>query len=205
MNKELLLKLLQNGIEISHFVILQLIATEKDLDVLWTNVKIKSYREALIRKGYIVKLKDEYYLTDKGSQIYNNCKYKKEILIEEIKNPIEEITKSILNICKSKIKEKTGKERYILPTGTNYLPSQKELEERLLKFCQKFKNNDFEKIKKAIFAYTEEILELKLKYPRKMKYFIYKEDDKQGLISDMLAYMETVEEKEIVKDTRLLF
>ena len=72
-------------------------------------------------------------------------------------------------------------------------------------FAQSMNINELKSLftaKKAILEYTSDILENKIKYPRRMVYFIYKQDDIKGLISDMQGYMESLGEddkKEISK------
>lgn len=204
MTKELLLKLIQNKVDISHFIILQLISKYNELDEIWQDIKVRGYREALIRKGLIYEVNNQYFLSDKGIEILN-LSIDEKLPEVNIENPIQELSKEILTICKSMIKEKTGKENFRV-NKFSFLLSERDLSNRLVNFCRKFNTNDFYTIKKAIFAYLKDVLDNEVAYPRILQYFIYKEDEKKGLISDLLVYMETLNTKVEEKiDTRKLF
>ena len=77
MLKEQILKIVEKNIDINHFIVLQLVAQNDDLDEFWQHVKIRSHREALIRKGWIIEIKNKYYLTEIGNTTYQNLKFMK--------------------------------------------------------------------------------------------------------------------------------
>lgn len=213
--KELLLKILSKNLDIGNYILIDMIARKEDLSDLWGILKIRGWREALIRKGIIQEIEDSYILTDYGESLYNSL-----LDIEKVENDTETIDKSdelnIDIICNEIVKEvnllifnKTGKNRLRLKSGMIYNYSVKDLKKRILEYITKFKNSNFTLIKKAIIEYTEDILEGKINYPRTIKYFIWKEiveNGKSKIISDMNIYIETnVNEKTIIKDTRKLF
>lgn len=213
--KELLLKILSKNLDIGNYILIDMIARKEDLSDLWGILKIRGWREALIRKGIIQEIEDSYILTDYGESLYNSL-----LDIEKVENDTENIDKSdelnIDIICNEIVKEvnllifnKTGKNRLRLKSGMIYNYSVKDLKKRILEYITKFKNSNFTLIKKAIIEYTEDILEGKINYPRTIKYFIWKEiveNGKSKIISDMNIYIETnVNEKTIIKDTRKLF
>jgi len=213
--KELLLKILNKNLDIGNYILIDMIARKEDLSDLWGILKIRGWREALIRKGIIQEIEDSYILTDYGESLYNSL-----LDIEKVENDTENIDKSdelnIDIICNEIVKEvnllifnKTGKNRLRLKSGMIYNYSVKDLKKRILEYITKFKNSNFTLIKKAIIEYTEDILEGKINYPRTIKYFIWKEiveNGKSKIISDMNIYIETnVNEKTIIKDTRKLF
>ena len=176
--KELLLKILNKNLDIGNYILIDMIARKEDLSDLWGILKIRGWREALIRKGIIQEIEDSYILTDYGESLYNSL-----LDIEKVENDTETIDKSdelnIDIICNEIVKEvnllifnKTGKNRLRLKSGMIYNYSVKDLKKRILEYITKFKNSNFTLIKKAIIEYTEDILEGKINYPRTIKYFI---------------------------------
>lgn len=213
MDKQLILKILANGVEISHFAVLHNIAIEPDLRELWADVKFRGYRDALIRKGMVGEANGEFVLTERGKEVYTKCVEGQIVTAPTTavitNDPIADLATEILAELKVKIKAATGKPNMILKSGYPYLPSQRDLTARLIMFCQKFQTNDYLSIKRAIFAYTDDILSGKLKSPRKLIFFLYKDLD-NGLVSDIQAYIENLPE-EVAEvqtekiDTRKLF
>ena len=121
--KELLLKILNKNLDIGNYILIDMIARKEDLSDLWGILKIRGWREALIRKGIIQEIEDSYILTDYGESLYNSL-----LDIEKVENDTETIDKSdelnIDIICNEIVKEvnllifnKTGKNRLRLKSG----------------------------------------------------------------------------------------
>lgn len=205
MEKNNFLKALELGVDINHYLLMVYI-NNKDTAFLWDNPKIRAWRSALDRKGFIVETNGEYYLTDKGIEILKSFTEEKiEAVVVVDSNPIEVAAENILKEVKQVLKDRIGMERMINPSGKPYLCSKRDLTKRLLDFMQKFKFSDLDKIKQAILDYTHDILDTKLKSPRTLLFFIYKNDVKQGLISDMEGYIETAGEREKRKSKKDVF
>lgn len=205
MNKELLLEIIKNNIDIGHYVVLDLISKEKNLEEIWKNTKFRSYREALIRKNIIYEIKGEYYLSDKGIDILNKCRGFQEPVfdLKKIDNQLEIKSEEILQEVKDLLERKTGKRRLDLPKIGAFLCSKRDFQKRLQEFCQKFNQSNLADIKQAILDYTQDLLDNKVPYPRKLINFIYKDDPNKGLISDMETYMESITEKKEINTEQL--
>lgn len=213
MNKERLINILSKNLDVGHYALMDIIVKEKNINDLWQSLKVRGWREALIRKGFIQEVNNEYFLTDSGKAIYKELSgiVEKEVDISELNldNKIEEICKEIITQINWKILERTGQKRMVLKSGKVFNCSVKELQKRLTDFSNKFKNSNFDEMKRAILNYTDDILNNKIGFPRALVYFIWKDvkgdDGKMKTISDMLTYMETLTTEEKIIDKSKLF
>ena len=210
-NKELLIRILNKNIDIGNYIVMDMIARKEDLVDLWNILKVRGWREALVRKGMIQEIENSYILTDHGKSIYkevSGIEEKNDIKDVDLLDDLDFICEDIIKEVNSLILSKTGEKRLRLKSGMIYNSNVKDLKKRILEYSKRFKNNNFVFIKRAIIEYTEDILEGKISYPRTLKYFIWKEvidNGKSKIISDMETYIETVIDKAIIEDTRKLF
>ena len=209
MTKDQLLRIIHNKIDISHFIIMHIIDNQKEISELWADVKIRSIREALIKKKLVFEESTNVFcLTNQGIELYNKCSDNQSIQlkIEKSENSYLELAKLILDEIKTYSKKKYNITNIKLKSGFMFTSSSKEIAERLQNYCIHFKTNDFDKIKKACMLYTKDVLDNSLSFPRKLIYFIYKNVNGQ-IVSDLNNYIENNidEEETIVKDTRNLF
>ena len=212
MNQKKLITILNNNLDIGHFMIMDIIVKETDLSKLWQIIKVRGWREALIKKGLIQEINNELTLTEKGRSIYKEIsgieekEYKPEEL--DISDSLEDFCKTIVHDVNIKILDKTMQKRLVLKSGKVFNCSVKELQKRLLDFSIKFKKCNFDHIQKAILNYTDDVLDNKIAFPRTILYFIWKEikeDGKSTIISDMETYIETLTDKLDVIDKSKLF
>ena len=213
MNKEKLITTLNKNLDVGHYVLMDIIVKEKDIGDLWQSLKIRGWREALIRKNLIHEVNNEYYLTDNGKDVYSelNGIVEEEFIpnISILSNGLDTLCKEIVDEVNMKILQKTGTKRMSLKSGKVYNCSVKELQKRLLEFADKFKNSNFEQAKRAILSYTDDVLEGKVGWARTILYFIWKEikgeNGKIKTISDMQTYIETLTDKPQIIDKSKLF
>ena len=203
MNKKQILKIIEKNVDINHFIVLQLIAQNDNLDEFWQYPKIRAYREALIKKNWIIEIKNSYFLTETGNTIYQDLKLENddEVKAEDIEkntiDPLASLAKNILEEIRTYLLQKTGNARLTLSHGA-FACSERELTSRLYTYNKKFKTKDNEKIKVAILNYVKDIVEKKVPFPRKLKYFIFKEE-KDEIVSDLQYYIENQNKKHKVE------
>jgi hypothetical protein len=209
MNKEKLISTLTKNLDVGHYVLMDIIVKEKDISELWSFLKIRGWREALIRKSLIEEIDSEYFLTDRGKLVYKELNGIEEKEVEIVfDDKFESLCKEIIDEVNMKILIRTSQKRLVLKSGKIFNCDVKQLQKRLRDYSVKFKNSNFDNIKRAILNYTDDILDSKISFPRTILYFIWKEveqDGKRVIISDMETYIETLEEKEKIIDKTKLF
>ncbi len=207
MNKEKLLNILGKNLDVGHYALMDIIVKEKDIGDLWQSLKIRGWREALVRKGFIQEVNNNYFLTETGKGLYKELSgiVEKEYEIN-LDTDLETIVKDIVHEVNLKILDKTGQKRLVLKSGKVFNCGVKELQKRLTDYANKFKSSNFEGAKQAILSYADDVLNDKITYPRTILYFVWKEVKENGktvLISDMQTYIETLTDKPTLDKSKL--
>lgn len=201
MNKESLLKLIRTPLDISHFILCNIIQSDNNHKELWKDSKLASLKNALLRKDLIYEINDICYITEKCKGYLDYINNILPVITEIPSIPKEDILNSfcdsVLIDIGDLIKEKTGKRILHLKSGKNFNCSKKELKERLIGFFKRYPNyTNLDNIKIAINQYLFDILSKKIQYPRRLIYFLYKEIEKNGKkieVSEIQEYIDNID------------
>lgn len=212
MTKDSLLRALNKKIDIRHFTLMDIIVKEDNIEELWTDINIRGWREALIKKKYIQEIDKKYVLADLGLEIYKElCNLATtEVVVTEkmLENDFDKYCKDLMEEVNNKILKATGAKKLVLGSGSMYNSTPLVFKERLLSYSTKFNDTNYKNIRRAILSYTDDILTNKIKYPRKLYYFLWKivkQNGKDILVSDLKEYIETLVEEKEAKSTKDYF
>lgn len=197
MNKELLMKILSSGMDISHYYILHLILTNGLDETVRYHPKVKSWINAMEKKGLLIDIKGTLQLTSKGRDKYfeiNALHNETAPIVAE--SDVKVLARDINDAVTKLVLKATGERRLMFRSkNISYAinASNVHLEESLLKFIQIYKIDDFDKIKRAILAYFQDILDGKNTSPHKLVNFIIRKNKETNENeSDLLMYIETL-------------
>lgn len=227
MNIKELEKVLNSELNLGHYHVLSLIHCKNDIET--ENQLINGWINALHKRGLIVSINDNYELTEKGKEELINIIGKTEFIQtnkEFLKdNKIFSITKtdqkisSVTCIVKqqtleqfaeqlhvkitAKIKELTNKNNIRNTSGKMLHSNSADFKNRLESFFKKYKkvNAPYDKIERVLLKYTEDVCTGERKFAPTILYYIWKQNEKDGLISEMLGAIENLgDEKEEIKE-----
>ena len=207
MNKEQLKKVFANDIDLGHYFVMKYIQAKDNINDLWQIQKVRGWREALMRKNLLSEINGEFVLSDKANIILTDIDSSiisivsvddEDDVVPE--TPFVDFCTQLHEKIQSKIFELTKKKHHTNPSGKALNSSLKELTERLISFFKKFGNVKYELVEKAILKYTADAVNRKMKYPVRILFFIWKED-KGTTISEMLQYIEEIEDDGYEEET----
>ena len=190
-------KILNSGIDVTHYFILNYIDNNIDFKELCKNVKVLGNLTLLVSKGYLIKIKDGYSITQLGKNLLTTLEEenKEDVVIKNF--DFTEYCKNLLESLKSVIKSKIQKTNVKLYGNHYFLPGLTEFSQRLSDFCKKYKFSDYEKMEKVLKKYTKECFPLGDKKPKTLKYYILEQNSKG---SQLLSDIENFEEEDKNKD-----
>jgi DNA-binding PadR family transcriptional regulator len=187
------------------------------------NTLINGWLNALAKKDIVVKINDEYEITEKGKEllfnvtgnvdfVHNNTVFTKHEQAEIMNKPTQIIEKQTLDEFSTqlhtkitaKIKELTGKNNIKNPSNKMLHSGIADFKNRLIGFFKKYKNVNapFNKIETILLKYTEDVCNGIRKYPVTLLYYVWNEKN-GGVISEMLEAIENLDDNntETIKQT----
>lgn len=209
MTSKKILYLIENNIDFLHYALLHSMYKKEHSEELLSNAKIVGNLNALVKKGYLNCINNEYICTDKVVELLEENKPEAKVI--SLSNFNTFITETHIKLVE-KVQDLTQKSNFKNPSGKLLLPGLKELEQRMLSYYKKYNSNySYTLITEALLNYTEDAILKRNKAPMCLIYFIWNEKN-NSLYSEMNGYIEMIldnKEKEqkvtVVSNTKELF
>ncbi len=179
MTVQQIVKVLDEGIDLNQYILMNMIALNEDLTKITKLVKIQGWITMMKMKRYLEEINGKLFLTEKGKNIVANVgKINIDLKIDTGKYKWENLH-SCLRI---ELKRLTGKNQFQLEVKGReypYLPGLLDLRSKIEKFIEKYEMNDMEKIERCLMRH------LAIRN-QKMIYYIIREkgDAKSDLAAD---------------------
>jgi predicted transcriptional regulator len=175
-DKNLFLKIVNKGIGITEYLFLYYLNTNIDIKEMVTNVKTVGLVTMMVNKGLIIKIKDQFRLTDKGVKVLKSVE-DAVVINTPIINLIEsdQIYQDMIKEFKAKLKSLIQKEQIKGFGGVYFIPTETELRDSLKRFWKKYPTfKDFNRITNIINEHIEECIKKNNIAPA-IKYFVFKD------------------------------
>lgn len=192
MTIENLKKLLDKGLDMNHYQVIEFLLTGKTLSGLLEHPRVLVWLNTLQRKSYLFKGEESWDVTEKGRELYLEMTDGGLPAPPVVEMPIGDLHKSLQEKLNSLINK-----RQVAGFGNVYfIPSYRDLEDFLGRFRRKYPElYNLKKIEACLHKHIENCAK-KEKYVPAIKYFIIKEGAGSQLAAALEMYEDSVEEVE---------
>lgn len=193
--------LLDNGLDMNHYMVMMWMKQGVKMQELQDNLKVQSWIHTLNRKGYL----SDNEITVDGTALLSQIESDKveEVRAVKVGMSLEELHESLVKHLFS-----LKKKRQVMGFGNVYfIPSKRDLEDFLGRFRKKYPELwDLQKIEKCLHAHITKCVQ-KDSFAPAIKYFIIKEGSGSQLAAAMEEYEEVAKEngQYDITDTKSLF